>query len=161
MKISRNTVVSIDYTVRDDRGTVLDSSDGQEPLTYLHGHGEIVPGLERTLEGRAAGDSFEALVPAKQGYGERDEGKVLRVPRSELPDGLEPTVGLQVFAEHPEGGHMPLWITEVEADSVTLDANHPLAGLRLHFEVAVRGVREATREEMEHGHVHGSGGHHH
>lgn len=159
MKIARNAIVSFDYTLTDDDGEVLDTSSGGEPLRYLHGYGQIVPGLERQLEGRMAGDSLQISVPPAEGYGEHDPAKVVTLPRANLPAGLEPEIGMQLAAEGPRGEHIPLWITDFSDDQVTVDANHPLAGRTLHFQIDVREVREATREELEHGHVHGPGGH--
>lgn len=161
MKIARDSVVSIDYTVTDTEGTVLDSSEGQEPMTYIHGRGQIVDGLEHGLEGRIAGESFKVAVPPEQAYGDRDPQRIMRVPVNELPKGMMPQPGMQIFAESPEGETMPLWITEVGDQEVTLDANHPLSGMLLNFAVVVRDVRVASAEELEHGHVHGPGGHHH
>lgn len=161
MKISKNTVVSIDYTLKDDAGEVLDSSQGGEPLAYLHGHGQIVDGLERALEGKGVGDNIKVSVPPKEGYGERNNAKVLKIERSRLPSDVTPEIGMQLAAEGPKGEVVPLWVTSVHGDEVTLDGNHPMAGKTLHFTVDVRGVREASKEEMHHGHVHGPGGHHH
>lgn len=161
MKIAENSVVSIEYTVTDRDGTVLDTSHGQEPLTYIQGQGQIVAGLEKTLAGRAKGDSFKVEVPPSEGYGERDDDRILQVPRKELPKGMKPTVGMQIFAESPEGQTVPLWITDVGETEVTLDGNHPLSGMQLFFAVEVKEVRTATKEELQHGHVHGPGGHHH
>jgi FKBP-type peptidyl-prolyl cis-trans isomerase SlyD len=160
VKATADRVVSIDYTLTDDEGEVLDTSSGGEPLVYLHGRGQIVPGLERAIEGREAGESLEVEVAARDGYGDRDESKVMQMPRSELPKGLSPEVGMELAAEGPRGEVIPVWLTEVDDASVTLDANHPLAGQTLHFRVEIREVRAATSEELAHGHVHGPGGHH-
>jgi FKBP-type peptidyl-prolyl cis-trans isomerase SlyD len=161
MKIGKNTVVSIDYTLKDDAGEVLDSSQGGEPLTYLHGHGQIVDGLERALEGKGVGENVKVAVPPKEGYGERNNAKVLKIERSRLPTDVAPEVGMQLAAEGPKGEVVPLWVTAIVGEEVTLDGNHPMAGKTLHFTVDVRGVREASKDEMHHGHVHGPGGHHH
>lgn len=160
MKISSDTVVSIDYTVRDERGQVIDQS-GDQPLAYLHGHSNIIPGLERALEGLEAGETTRASVQPGEGYGDRDEDRVLQVPRGELPPGMTPEVGMLLSGETPDGQAVPLWVTEIHKDHVTLDGNHPLAGKSLDFEVTVRGVRAATETEVEHGHVHGPGAHAH
>jgi FKBP-type peptidyl-prolyl cis-trans isomerase SlyD len=161
LKIAKNTVVSIDYTLKDDAGEVLDSSSGNEPLTYLHGHAQIVEGLERALEGKGVGENIAVSVPPKEGYGERNAQKVMTIERSRLPSDMEPEVGMQLAAEGPKGEVVPLWITAVAGDAVTLDGNHPMAGKTLHFSVDVRSVRQASKDEMQHGHVHGPGGHHH
>lgn len=158
-RVSSGKVVSLRYTLTDTEGTVLDQS-GDEPMDYLHGEGNIVPGLERELEGRAVGDKFRAVVSPEDGYGERD-GESQQIPRSAFPDGAELEVGMQVVAETPEGDAFPLWVVGTSATHVELDPNHPLAGETLTFDVEVLGVRQATEEEMEHGHVHGPGGHHH
>jgi FKBP-type peptidyl-prolyl cis-trans isomerase SlyD len=160
MKIARDSVVSIDYTLTDDKGEVLDSSKGQKPLDYLHGHGQIVPGLERELEGKQLGDSFKVDVAPKDGYGEHNPRRIVQVPRTELPSDLAPEIGMQLAAEGPDGEVVPLWITAVTDSQVTLDGNHPLAGQTLHFAIDIRGVREATKEELTHGHVHGPGHEH-
>jgi FKBP-type peptidyl-prolyl cis-trans isomerase SlyD len=161
VKIAKNTVVSIDYTLKDDAGEVVDSSSGGDPLTYLHGHAQIVDGLEQALEGKGVGDNVVVSVAAKDGYGERNAAKVMTIERSRLPQDMEPEVGMQLAAEGPRGEVVPLWITAVAANEVTLDGNHPMAGKTLHFTVDVRSVRQASSEEMQHGHVHGPGGHHH
>ena len=160
MKVESNAVVSIEYVLRDDAGAVLDQSKGGEPLAYLHGHGNIVPGLEKALAGLEPGQSTKAEISPEDGYGAHDPGKTMRVARSQLPEQLQPEVGMMLHAEGPQGP-MPLWITEVEAEAVTVDGNHPLAGKTLHFEVQIKDVREASPEELQHGHVHGPGGHHH
>jgi FKBP-type peptidyl-prolyl cis-trans isomerase SlyD len=161
MKIARGTVVAIDYTLTDDDGEVIDSSDGDEPLVYLHGEGQIVEGLERALDGRRAGDEFSVTIPPALGYGEESGQQPIRVPRSALPPEPEPEVGMDLHAESPDGEEETFWIVEVQDDHILVTADHPLAGLTLHFDVIVRDVREATAEELAHGHVHGPGGHHH
>lgn len=159
VKVAANTVVSIEYTLRDEAGEVLDQSKG-EPLAYLHGHGNIVPGLEKALEGLEAGAETKALVAPEDGYGEHSDKKVMQIKRAQLSDEMEPQVGMMLHAETPEGP-VPLWITKVEGDEVTVDGNHPLAGKPLAFEVKVVEVRAAAEEELSHGHVHGVGGHAH
>src|SRR5690348_15724134 len=161
MKIGSNAVVAFDYTLTDDGGEVLDSSDEGEPLTYLHGHGQIVPGLESVMEGHVAGDTLKAVVSPKDGYGERNVDRVVKIPRSELPEGEEPEVGMELGAVGPNGEVATLWIISVEKEDVLVSTDHPLAGITLHFDVTVREVREATSEELAHGHVHGADGHDH
>jgi FKBP-type peptidyl-prolyl cis-trans isomerase SlyD len=160
MKISHDKVVSIHYTLTDSAGTVLDSSSGGHPLAYLHGFGNIIPGLENALEGKATGDKLSVTVEPGEGYGERDEGLVQAVPRTAFKGVKELAPGMQFQAQGPQGTRLVV-VTQVTADLVTVDANHPLAGQTLHFEVEVSEVRDATSEELEHGHVHGPGGHHH
>ena len=159
MQIAANTVVSIDYTLTNDVGEVLDSSKGAEPLAYIHGTGQIIPGLENALVGKQQGDAFKVRIEAPDAYGDRDESRVITANRAQF-GGEEPEVGLQVQAEGP-GGSQVLRIVSVEGDVVTLDGNHPLAGLPLTFDVTVVGVRAATKQELKHGHAHGSHGHDH
>ncbi|MEX1994228.1 MAG: peptidylprolyl isomerase [Steroidobacteraceae bacterium] len=160
MHIEKNRVVQLHYTLRDDQGTVVDSSSGREPLTYLHGKGNIIPGLEQALAGKAAGEKFDVIVAPEQGYGLRDDRLVQIVPRSRFGEAAELAPGMQVRASGPQGARLVM-ITRVERDFVTIDANHPLAGRTLHFAVEVAEVRKATHDEVTHGHVHGPGGHHH
>ena len=156
MKIGAGTVVAIDYTLTDDSGEVIDSSDG-EPLEYLHGSGQIVPGLERELEGRQAGESVKVKVAPADGYGDHDPNRIVEIERAELPEDLEPELGMELCTEGPEGEPIVMWITEVTDTNVTLDGNHPLAGQTLNFAIEVRSVRKATEDETSHGHVHGPG----
>jgi FKBP-type peptidyl-prolyl cis-trans isomerase SlyD len=128
VEITADRVVTIHYTLKDDAGAVLDSSAGGEPLAYIQGHGNLVPGLEKALEGKQDGVSLDLSLPPADGTGD----------------------GMRLFT-----------VTAVVGDMITLDGNHPLADQTLHFKVEVVGVREATSEELEHGHVHGAGGHHH
>jgi FKBP-type peptidyl-prolyl cis-trans isomerase SlyD len=159
MQIAQDTVVSIDYTLTNDAGEVLDTSKGDEPLTYIHGKGQIVPGLETALTGRSPGDAVHVRIPADEAYGEHDPDLVQEARRSQF-GGDEPEVGMQVQADGPDGRET-LTIIAVEGDVVTLDGNHPLAGIPLTFDVTVVEVRVATKQELAHGHVHGSGGHDH
>lgn len=158
MQISADKVVYFHYTLRNDEGEVLDSSDGKDPLPYIHGHQNIVPGLEKELEGLAVGDKKNVTVPPALGYGERRDDAVQTVPLAEFPEEIPREVGLQIFAEGPDGQHFPLWIAAVGDDNITLDGNHPLAGQTLHFDVEITEIRAAEEEELAHGHVHGPGG---
>ena len=160
MEISADRVVTIHYTLKDDAGTILDSSASGEPLAYLQGHGNLVAGLERALEGREEGNSLAVVVSPADGYGTRDESLVQRVPKRSLQGSGVVKKGMQ-FQARTEDGMRLFTVAAVIGDMVTLDANHPLADQTLHFEVQIVGVREATAEELEHGHVHGAGGHHH
>jgi FKBP-type peptidyl-prolyl cis-trans isomerase SlyD len=159
--VSAGKVVSVHYTLRDEDGDVLDSSIGDEPLAYIHGAGNIVPGLERQLTGKQIGDKLAAVVPPEEGYGLPEGPGPQPVPRSSFPDDVELESGLQFFTRGPGGETIPLWVVEVTSDTVLVDGNHPLAGVTLHFEVEVVGLRDATAEEQAHGHPHGEGGHHH
>jgi FKBP-type peptidyl-prolyl cis-trans isomerase SlyD len=161
MKIEADTVVSIDYTLKNDQGQVLDTSDGHSPLFYLHGHSNIVEGLESALGGRTPGDSLDVVVPPEQGYGERKDDLVFDVPREQLPKDVSPRKGMQLSMTSDDGHTVPVLIRTVKPRSVEVDANHELAGVTLHFSVVVREVRRATQEELHHGHAHGPGGHHH
>lgn len=162
MKIAANAVVALDYTLKDDHGKVLDDSGG-EPLHYLHGKGQLVPGLERALEGQVAGTSFNVVVEPKDGYGLKKHGKTVKVPREDLPEDEDMALeeGVPIEAVGPDGKTTVLWVLETSADEITLSLDHPLAGVTLHFDVTIREVRKATREELAHGHVHGPGDHHH
>jgi FKBP-type peptidyl-prolyl cis-trans isomerase SlyD len=160
MKITRDKVVSLHYTLRNDSGDTIDSSTGAEPLAYLHGSGNILPGLENALEGREPGEKLSVRLVAKDAYGERSDALVQVVPRKALATIGKIRVGTQFHAQ-VQGGARVMTITAVEKDEITIDANHPLAGVDLNFEVEVIDVRDASAEEMAHGHVHGAGGHHH
>ncbi|NWN83035.1 MAG: peptidylprolyl isomerase [Halomonas sp.] len=160
MQIAQNSVVAFHYTLTNDGGEVLDSSEGREPLTYLHGAGNIIPGLEKELEGRAAGDKLNATIAPAEGYGEKQDQLVQEVPRDAFQgvESIEP--GMQ-FQAQTEGGPLMVTVTQVGGDTVTVDGNHPLAGQTLNFDVEIASVREASDEEAEHGHVHGEGGQEH
>jgi FKBP-type peptidyl-prolyl cis-trans isomerase SlyD len=160
VKIAQEKVVSIHYTLKNAEGSVLDSSSGSDPLAYLHGAGNIIPGLESAREGKEAGEKLAVTVEPGQGYGDRDERLVQDVPRAAFKDVQELAPGMQFQAQGPQGTRLVV-VTQVAEETVTVDANHPLAGQTLHFEVEVAEVRDATAEELEHGHVHGPGGHHH
>ena len=160
MQVARNKVVSIDYTLKDDAGTVLDSSEGNEPLEYLHGVGGLIPGLESALEGRSAGESLQVAVSPADGYGERDDALVQRVPRKQFAGVDDLELGMQFRTSTKQGAHI-VTVMEIEEDTVTVDGNHALAGVTLNFAVTIRDIRDATAEELEHGHVHGPGGHQH
>ncbi|MBD3634470.1 MAG: peptidylprolyl isomerase [Methylophaga sp.] len=160
MKVAENTVVVIDYTLKDNDGSVIDSSEGAGPLAYLHGAGNIIPGLEEALLGKEAGDEVQASIEPGKAYGERHEQLKQDVPR-ELFSGVDKVeVGMQ-FQSETEQGPVLVTVTDVKEETVTVDGNHPLAGVHLNFDVTIREVREASEEELEHGHVHGEGGHQH
>lgn len=154
LTVGPNRVVSFDYVLRLESGEVVDSSEGQEPLTYLHGHGNIIPGLERQMEGMAVGEERDIVVEPEEAYGPYIEGQDILVPLSEFPPGLVPEVGMGLLVETPGGQQIPYFVTEVTEEAARLDPNHPLAGQRLYFHVKVVDVREATPEELAHGHVH-------
>ncbi len=161
MLVAQHKVVSIHYkVVDDDSDELIDSSEKADPMTYLHGARNLIPGLERALEGKQAGDRLEVTVEAADAYGEYSEDRVHQVPREALAEVDKIEVGVTVVA-NTQQGQVNLVIVEVGDDEVTLDANHPLAGRRLRFDVSVEEVRDATEEEISHGHAHGPGGHHH
>ena len=160
MQISSGKVVSIDYTLTDDQQKTIDTSAGGEPLAYIHGSGQIIPGLEKALDGKVAGDAIKVKIDAAEGYGTRDDARVIVVGKDKLQGVENLEVGMQLHASGPKGQQV-VTVTKIEGDQVTLDANHPLAGVNLNFDVTVREVRDATKEETDHGHVHGPGGHHH
>ena len=155
--ITSGTVVTLHYTLTLGDGSV-DSTKDSEPIEYLHGHGNIVPGLEQALEGKGVGDEVQAEIPADEGYGPRDPDGLKEVPRSQFPEEAELEAGMQVAAEDADGKVFPIWIAKVAGDQVTIDLNHPLAGEDLKFEVEVVAMREATKEEIEHGHPHSPDG---
>jgi FKBP-type peptidyl-prolyl cis-trans isomerase SlyD len=159
MKISKGSVVGLEYRLHLGDGNVIDQSEGQ-PLSYLHGVGQIVPGLERELEGLSEGDSRQVVVKPADGYGDHDPAGIQAVPRAAFPAGMDVKEGMQFGARAPDGSQVPVTVKKVEGDQVTIDANHPLAGKTLHFDVKVKSVRQATEEEMQHGHAHGAGGAH-
>jgi FKBP-type peptidyl-prolyl cis-trans isomerase SlyD len=156
MQITKNKVAGIHYTLRDNSGTVIDTSDGRDPLYYLHGSGNLIAGMEEGLEGKAKGDKLQLKISPEKGYGEKDPAMTQKVPRSAFGE-QEVRKGMKFSTD--QGAVVT--VTDVGLEAVTVDANHPLAGVELNFAVEVMEVRNATQEEMEHGHVHGPGQHHH
>jgi FKBP-type peptidyl-prolyl cis-trans isomerases 2 len=156
MQITKHTVASIHYTLTDNQGTVLDSSDGREPLTYIHGIGNLIPGMEEGLEGKTIGNKFNLKVSPEKGYGVKDDKMMQQVPRAAFGD-QKIEIGMQFQTNQ---GNV-VTVTKVGLDSITVDGNHPLAGVELNFAVEILEVRSATADEISHGHVHGPGGHHH
>jgi FKBP-type peptidyl-prolyl cis-trans isomerase SlyD len=149
------------YRLTDDQGQEIDSSAGQDPLAYLHGAGNIIPGLENALTGKSVGDQMVVEVAAEEGYGPVQEELIQEVPRSSFQGVDTIEVGMQFEAQTGQGGAVPVTVTLVTDETVTVDGNHPLAGKNLNFDVTIADVREATAEELEHGHIHGPGGHNH
>lgn len=160
MQVANHKVVTIDYTLTDDQGAVIDTSKGGEPLAYIHGMHNIIPGLENALAGKQAGDSLQVAVQPSEGYGERNDAMRQDVPREMFDGADEIQVGMQFHASDGERTHV-VTVVDVSDTHVTVDGNHPLAGQTLNFDVTIVDVRDATPEEMEHGHVHGPGGHEH
>jgi len=159
-RIADGKVVAIRYRLSLDDGRVI-SESGADTLDYLHGSGNIVPGLETQLAGRSVGETVDATVAPEQAYGERDPMRVEEVPRSAFPAGIDLVPGMQLAAQDQHGNVKPLTVRSLTAETVTVDLNHPLAGETLHFSVDVISVRDATAEEIAHGHAHGPGGHQH
>jgi FKBP-type peptidyl-prolyl cis-trans isomerase SlyD len=158
LMIADKLVVTMHYTLTSDDGEVLDSSEGQDPLSYLHGANNIVPGLEKELTGKVEGDIVKAKIPAAEGYGDKVPELIQQVERSAFKGMDKIEVGMTVGAQSPDGQVHPVMISAVEGDTITIDANHPLAGMDLNFDITVVNVREATEEELSHGHVHQPGG---
>lgn len=156
MTIAKDSVVSIHYTLRDDNGKIIDSSTGKDPLLYLHGRGNLIIGMEEGLEGKSSGDQLDLKIAPEKGYGEKNEKLIQKVPLTAFGD-QKVDRGMQFNTQNGQ----VVTITDVSNDSVTVDGNHPLAGVGLNFEVEVINIRQATQEEIEHGHVHGAGGHAH
>ena len=159
--IAEGMVVLLHYTLKDDAGEVLDSSHASQPLEYLHGARNIVPGLERGLGGRKVGERLEVSVPPALGYGERRPNGLHSFPREQFPEDFELVPGMAFTAEMENGQTSMVWVSAVREGEVVIDLDHPLAGKTLHFDVTIAGLRAATPEEMQHGHPHGPGGHHH
>ncbi|ETX11275.1 peptidyl-prolyl cis-trans isomerase [Marinomonas ushuaiensis DSM 15871] len=160
MQITENAVVSMHYTLKDEQGQELDSSIGQEPLVFLSGAQNIIDGLDKSLQGKAAGDKLEVSVAPEDGYGAIHEELIQKVPTENFQGVDDIQIGMQFMAQTPDG-QQPVTVIGVEEDGVMLDGNHPLAGKTLNFNVEIIDVREASAEELEHGHVHGEGGHQH
>jgi FKBP-type peptidyl-prolyl cis-trans isomerase SlyD len=161
MIVAQDKVVLIHYTLTNDTGAVIDSSSGGDPLAYIHGQGNIIPGLEKALEGRQTGDKVSVKVDPAEGYGVRDDALIQSVPRRSFGGVAKIEPGMQFHAQTSQGHTRVVTVTAIKGDMVTVDGNHPLAGENLNFNVEIAEVRDATAEEMEHGHVHGPGGHHH
>lgn len=156
MKIAQDKVAEIEYVLKVE-GEIVDQSEAGDPLVYLHGHNNIIPGLEQALEGHEPGDQVTVTVAPEDGYGERDDENVQVLPRADFDDDVE--VGASYFAQSDDGSVNPFTVVSVSGDDVTVDFNPPLAGQTLNFEVTVKDVRDATAEELEHGHAHGDGMH--
>lgn len=160
MKIENNKVVLINYVLTDPNGEQIDASNG-EPMAYLHGHHNVIPGLEKALESKSAGDKFTAIISAEDGYGEKLDHLIQEnVPKSMFQGVEDIEIGMRFEAQSDQGFHS-VAITEVTEETVTVDGNHELAGIELNFDIEVVEVRDATAEEVEHGHAHGAGGHQH
>ncbi|MEX1002891.1 MAG: peptidylprolyl isomerase [Crocinitomicaceae bacterium] len=157
MKVEKNTVVSLNYTLKDSDGRLLDTSEGREPLTYLHGVGALIPGLEKELDEKKQGDQVVAVIPPEAAYGTRKQELLKTVSKDGFQGDEEIKAGMQVQLETEQGPAIAV-VQDVKDSDVTLDLNHPLADMTLHFDVKIEEVRPATEEEIQHGHVHGAGG---
>lgn len=159
--IKKDMVVSLNYSLKNANGDELDQAGSDEPFAYLHGSGQIVPGLENELEGMKSGEKKDITVTPEEGYGIVIPALKIQVERSNFPKDVDIQPGMQFMAEGEGKRQITFTVKAVEGEQITIDGNHPLAGETLHFSVEVVGVRDATREELTHGHVHGEGGHHH
>ena len=160
MQIADQKVITLNYILKDDEGNIIDqANDGS--FVYLHGALNIVPGLEKALTGKAVGDAVSVSVAPEEAYGPRDDQRIQEVPRDMFPEDTEIEAGMQFNAEGPDGEQLLVTVAKVESDSITVDGNHPLAGVQLNFDVEIIEIRAATAEELDHGHVHGAGGVHH
>ena len=159
MKIGIETVVTMNYTLKNSEGILLDTSEGREPLVYLHGVGALIPGLESELNDKVKGDKIKAVVAPADAYGEKRDDLLREVGKEGFQGDEELMEGMQVQLDTDRGPAIAV-VTKIENEVVTLDLNHPLAGMTLHFDVEITDVRAANKDEIEHGHVHGHGGHH-
>ena len=154
MTVKKDAVVEMHYTLKNDAGDVIDSSKGQEPMPFIQGHGNIIPGLESALEGMKIGESCDVSVKPEDGYGVHHPEAIQEIPMEALQgiDNLE--IGMQLQSQDEQGNPFVVHVKSINEETVTIDANHPLAGETLHFNVSIEKVREATKDELEHGHVH-------
>lgn len=159
--VAAGKVVSIDYVLTNPKGEELDRSKEGEPLVYLHGAHNVVPGLEEALTGKEVGDTLRVEVPPQKGYGLKQKVKPQRILRSKFPPDAKIEKGTRFVMQGPEGRPIPIWVAKVQGREVHVTPEHPLAGVTLCFDVTVRDIRDATEEEKTHGHAHGPGGHHH
>jgi len=160
VQLTKDKVVNINYTLKDKESNIMDeSNDGT--FTYLHGAKNLIPALERALEGKTSGDKVNVVVPPENAYGLRDEKKIQHVPRKMFPVDQKLEIGMPFSSATPDGTAMNVVITGIEETEVIIDGNHPLADVELHFNIEIIDVRDATKEELERGHVHGPDGHQH
>lgn len=160
MKIAKNSVVTVNYTLKNDAGEIMDTSEGREPLVYLHGVGALIPGLENELEGKSASDKLNVVIAPEHAYGNRRDDLLRVVSKDGFQGDEELVTGMRVQLDTDQGPAIAV-VSKIEGNDVTLDLNHPLADMTLHFDVEILAVREAEADEIAHGHVHGEGGHHH
>ena len=161
MSVGMNKVITFNYTLKDEEGTLLDSSSNKEPMAFLSGNSQIIPKLEEALNGMIIGSKKNVKVSAADAYGEYSEDAIQKVKKDQFPKEANIEVGMTYIANSPDGKQMPFLVSEINDQDITIDFNHPLAGKNLEFDVELLDVRDATPEEIQHGHVHGTGGHHH
>ena len=161
MPIDANKVVTINFTLKDDNGNLIESTENMEPFSYLSGNNQILPKLEDVVNQMIIGTKKDIKIQAAEGYGEYNDAAVQQINKKEFPEDLKLEEGMRLIANSPEGRQMPFIINKVGENEVTVDFNHPLAGKNLSFNVELVDIRDATPEELNHGHVHGAGGHHH
>jgi FKBP-type peptidyl-prolyl cis-trans isomerase SlyD len=161
MPLKENQVVSINFTLKDNDGNVIQATTKEEPFSFLSGNEQILPKLEENIGGMLIGSKKTVVLEPENAYGNFSESAVRTVNKSEFPEGTELKVGMGYYADTPDGKQLPFTIKNIEGENITLDFNHPLAGKTLTFEVELLNLRDATQEELTHGHVHGAGGHHH
>ena len=161
MKVGKDKVVLMHYTLKNDAGDVIDSADGADPVPFLQGHGNSIPGLESALEGSKVGDKLDVSIEPEEAYGLRMQDAIQEIPSSALQGIDEVKVGMQLQSQDQDGNAFLVNVTKIEDDKITVDANHPLAGQTLHFSVSIESIRKAEAEELSHGHVHADGQHNH
>ncbi len=159
--IEKNKVISISYSLKDGQGEELDRADTDKPLEYLHGSGNIVPGLENSLNGLKVGDKKEVTVEPKDGYGDILADLKMEIERKSFPADQKIAIGMEFMAELSDGKKHPFNVVDIKDDKIHVDGNHPLAGQTLYFSIEIMNIRDATADELKHGHAHGEGGHHH
>ncbi len=161
MIVEKNKVVSIEYSLKNSSGELIDTSDGSGPFSFIHGIGSVIPGLEKALEGKKEGESFQIIIPPEDAYGNRDDSLMQTIPRNQFAEDVgEITPGMK-FQAQTEHGVQIITVANVQGDDITIDVNHPLAGETLSFDVKILDIREATEEELAHGHAHGAHSHPH
>ena len=161
MAIGQNKVVSMNFTLKDENGNIIQATNAMEPFQFLSGNQQILPRLEEEIENMLIGSKKNFKIPAKEAYGEYNEESVQELSKNNFPKDVNLEIGMEFIANSPKGEHMPFVVKEINNENVTIDFNHPLAGINLEFNIELLDVRDATAEELQHGHVHGPGGHHH
>ena len=161
MAIAQNKVVTMNFTLTDDHGNVLDSTDNGGPFSFITGGNMVLPKLEEAVNGMLIGTKKSLKLNAADGYGNYNEDAIQVVGKENFPEDFVLEIGMEYIASNPDGVQMPFTITKVDGEEITIDFNHPLAGINLNFDIELIDVRDATTDELNHGHVHGAGGHHH